>query len=131
MNKRILLIDGITAYPIIYSVLTREGYRVEDVDDHESGLQRLKRRNYDVIIVRDNPGTESWQLCEKIRAITISPLIVINSNATTEACARAIDAGADFFMRKPFGTFELLARIQCLLQRAAFYHPLPVGLYLH
>ena len=130
MNKRILLISSITAYPVISRVLTLEGYCVETVGDLESGLQRLKRRSYDIIIVRDSPGAESWQLCEKIRAITTAPLIVINSNATAEACARAIDAGADFFLRKPFGALELLARVNCLLQRSSFFQPLPVGLYL-
>jgi DNA-binding response OmpR family regulator len=130
MNKRILLINGITAYPVITRVLNQEGYRVEAVGDFESGLKRLKRRSYDIIIARDSPGAESWQLCEKIRAITTAPLIVINSNATTETCARAIDAGADFFLRKPFGALELLARVRCLLQRAPVYQPLPAGLHL-
>ena len=130
MNKRILLINSITAYPVISRVLTQEGYRVEAVSDLESGLQRLKRQSYDIVIVRDIPGAESWQLCEKIRAITTAPLIVINSNATAETCARAIDAGADFFMRKPFGVLEMLARVRYLLQRTSFFQPLPVGLYL-
>lgn len=127
MKKRILLIDRITAYPVISRILTQEGFRVEAVGYAESGLRRLKVRNYDVIILRDPPGTESWLLCGRIRAMTTAPVIVINSGATTETCARTIDAGADFFLRKPFGALELLARIKCLLLRTSPYQPLTAG----
>jgi CheY-like chemotaxis protein len=127
MNERVLLIDRITAYPVISRMLTQKGFRVEAVGYPESGLQRLKMRNYDIIIVRDPPGTESWRLCGRIRAMTTAPLIVINSGANTETCARTIDIGADFFLRKPFGALELLARIKCLLLRTSAYQPLTVG----
>ena len=127
MNEKILLIDRITAYPVISRMLIQEGFRVEAVGFSESGLQRIKTRNYDVIIVRDPPGTDSWRLCGRIRNMTTTPIIVINSGATTETCAKTIDAGADFFLRKPIGVLELLARIKCLLLRTSTYQPVTVG----
>jgi DNA-binding response OmpR family regulator len=93
----------------------------------ETGLQRLDAQAYDVIIFRESPLAESWLLCEKIRRLTTTPLIVISSNASTETCVKAINAGADYFMRKPFGPLELLARVNSLLQRTASRQPVPLG----
>jgi two-component system OmpR family response regulator len=127
MSKRVLFINSNMAHPIIPKILSGEGYRVDAVHDFEVGLQRLCMQTYDIIIVRESPGAESWPLCKKIRAITTTPLIVINSNASTENCVRAIEAGADFFIRKPFGASELLARVHCLLQRNSLYQPVSTG----
>lgn len=58
--------------------------------------------------------------CEKLRRSTSIPLIVISYEASTETCVKAINAGADYFMRKPFGPLELHARINSLLQRVPY-----------
>jgi len=59
--------------------------------------------------------------------MTITPIIVISPNASTETCVKAINAGADYFMRKPFGPLELLARIRSLLQRVPLRQLVPIG----
>jgi len=123
MTKRALFISSINAYPVIPEYLAAEGYRVDASGDLETGLRLLAGPPYDIIIVRDEAGAESWRVCQRIRALTTAPLIVINNHASTETCVRAIDAGADFFMRKPFGASELLARVRCLLQRNSPYQP--------
>jgi DNA-binding response OmpR family regulator len=123
MTKRALFINSIDAYPAIPEYLAAAGYRVDTSGDLDTGLHLMAGWQYDIIIVRDEAGAESWRLCERIRALTTAPLIVINNRASTETCVRAIDAGADFFMRKPFGASELLARVRCLLQRNSPYQP--------
>jgi DNA-binding response OmpR family regulator len=95
------------------------GYSVDLVHDVEEGLSHLEGQAYDIIIVLESPAVESWAICERIRALTGIPLIVISLNASSETCVRAINAGADCFFRKSFGPLELLARISSLLQRSA------------
>ncbi len=129
MSKKVLFLNNTYSHPTISELLFREGYRVDVVRDFDAGLQQLDVRDYDVIIVQESPEAEIWQLCEKIRHLSAIPLIVISTHASTETCVKAINAGADFFMRKPFGSLELIARVQSLLQRTpALSQSVPIGL---
>ena len=119
MFSRVLYVNNTMKHPTCSRLLTREGYRVDTVHDVGAGLQYLHARAYDIIILQENPEAESWQLCEEIRRLSGIPLIVISRNASTEICVRAINAGADYFLRKPFGPLEFIARVQSLLQRMA------------
>jgi DNA-binding response OmpR family regulator len=127
MGRKILFINNSIASQVIPGILTRFGYHVDTVTDTEAGLKQLEVNPFDVVIVKEIPGAESTDLCRKIRHVSSVPLIIINSNASAESCVRAINAGADYFMRKPFGPLELLARVRCLLQRAPFREPLSIG----
>ena len=127
MSKRVLLINNVTARPIIPELLMEAGYGVDVVSDSDAGLRHLDNQAYDVVITLESPAAESWQLCEKIRNLTAIPLIVISSSASTETCVKAINTGADYFIRKPFGPLEFLSRVNSLLQRTPLRQPVPVG----
>ena len=127
MNKQVLVIENTVSYTAGSQLLSEAGYKVDTVHSSEAGLQQLDAQDYDVVIVQESPKTESWQLCEKIRHLSGTPLIVISTNASANTCVRAINAGADYFMRKAFGPQEFIARVQSLLQRAPINQPAPVG----
>ena len=116
-GKRILIINSNAAGIPGAAALAHSGAHVDTAEGSAAGLERLGSAGYDIVIVQAGPGTESWQLCERIRRHYGMPLIVISPNADAEACVRAIDAGADFFLRKTCGPLELLARVRLLLQR--------------
>jgi two-component system response regulator VanR len=126
VSNRVLVIDNTILPATSSQLLTKEGYEVEKVHDSDVGLQQLDTQAYDIIIVQENHETESWQLCEKIRHLSRTPLIVISINASADTCVKAINAGADYFMRKPFGPLEFLARVQSLLQRTSLNQSAPV-----
>jgi len=118
MGKKVLMIDNTVSGWNRSSLLSNEEeYSVDLVQDSDTGLQKLSGQAHDVIIVRETPEAESWQLCERIRRVSSLPLIVISTNASVETSAKAIDAGADYFLRKPFGPLEFLARVRSLLRR--------------
>jgi len=118
MSKKVLMIDNTVSGWNRSSLLSNEEeYSVDLVQDSDIGLQKLSGQAHDVIIVRETAEAESWQLCERIRHVSSLPLIVISTNASVEASAKAIDAGADYFLRKPFGPLEFLARVRSLLRR--------------
>ena len=123
MNKKVLIINNTWANPVMAGFLAENGYEVTSVRGARGGLYRLESGQYHVIIVRESPLVESWRLCDRIRTLSDAPLIVISPNAPTEVCVRAINAGADYFMRKSFGRQELLARIKSLLQRQTMKQP--------
>jgi DNA-binding response OmpR family regulator len=125
MPKKVLFINDVRSLLMISGLLTRIGFEVDLVHDVDTGVSRLNNHIYDIIILLESPAIESWPVCEMIRALTGAPLIVISQNATTETCVRAINAGADYFLRKSFGPLEFLARINSLLQRSASRLPIP------
>jgi DNA-binding response OmpR family regulator len=118
-DRKALLIDNTASYLSRPGILIEEGYQVDAVHNVDSRLPKLDDEDYDVIIVQERPEAESWRLCEIIRHLSAAPLIVISTHASDETCVKAINAGADYFMRKPFGPRELLARIHSLRRHRA------------
>jgi DNA-binding response OmpR family regulator len=119
MGKKVLFINDVRSLLLISGLLSRMGYDVDLADSVDDGLSQLEKQDYNIIVVLESPSVESWTICERIRALTSTPLIVISLNASTEASVKAINAGADYFLRKSFGPQELLARMNSLLQRDA------------
>ncbi|MDO8568248.1 MAG: response regulator [Dehalococcoidales bacterium] len=119
MNTKILVIDNTLCNWSRCQCLREEGYHVDTVLTPDDGLHKLTGQQPDVIIVQEKPGAQSWQLCEQIRHLSSSPLMVISPNASVETSARAIRAGADYFMRHYFGPLEFSARVKSLLRRSS------------
>jgi two-component system OmpR family response regulator len=119
MDKKVLFINNVRSLLIIPGLLSRMGYEVDLAHSVDAGLLQMENQAYDIVVVLESPSVESWTICERIRALTGTPLIVISLNASTETSVKAINAGADYFLRKSFGPRELLARMNSLLQRKA------------
>ena len=118
MERNILFVNCTGTLSSSLEAVKKEDFRVETAYDSDAAIQRLERREYDVIILKVPPLAESWQFCRDVRHITKTPLIVISNNASTEVCVKAINAGADFFLRKYTGPQELIARIRALIYRS-------------
>ena len=114
--RNILLIVNSYLPPDDSGVITREGYKLNIVSRNYPETGHIDVDDYDIIIIQAGQETEDWQLYQQIKSFASQPTIVISSSATAETCAGAIDAGADYFLRKPFGPMELNARIKTLLQ---------------
>lgn len=126
MAKRILVIANSYLPSASSGLLTREGYRVDMINNTEANLKQIDNRDYDIIIIQAGRETTEWQLCEQVRRFSNMPLIVISSHTSVDMSTRAIDAGADYFLKRPCGPMELSARIRSLLQRPSFKSSEPV-----
>ena len=126
-GTEVLFIDNTVLHSTSYQLLVKEGYSVDVMYNFDAGWPRLDAQSYDIIIIHESPEAESWRLCEKIRRLSRVPLIVISPNASADTCVKAINAGADYFIRKSFGPLELLARVHSLIQRTVPNQPVPVS----
>jgi len=126
MAKKVLFINQTNPASIIPELLTGAGHGVMAVNESAAGLTELESQPYDMVILTGNAAEESWKLGAEIRRRTASPLIIISAGASAEACVKAINAGADFFMRKPFGHMELIARVNALFQRFPTSQPVTI-----
>ena len=70
------------------------------------------------------PDRDGLELCRDLRAFTKAPILVLSARHTEQEKAALLDAGADDYLTKPFGTLELQARVRALLRRAAAAEPL-------
>ena len=120
MAKKILLIANSHLPSANSGLLTREGYKVDMINNTETNLKRLDYRDYDILILQAGRETAEWQLCEQIRRLSGIPIIVISNHTSVDMSTKAIDAGADYFLKRPFGPMELSARIRSLLQRPSY-----------
>ena len=84
------------------------------------GLQFLKAGEYDVVICDLGlPDIEGTELLAAIRSTSDVPIIVLSARGQEQDRIRALDAGADDFVTKPFAAGELLARIRAAVRRHA------------
>jgi two-component system KDP operon response regulator KdpE len=99
--------------------LANHGYRIAEAETGKDGLEQAAARNPDVILLDLGlPDTDGLSVTAKLRNSIKTPIIVISARGQEEDKIKALDAGADDYLTKPFGIGELLARIRVALRHA-------------
>jgi len=107
---------------VMRAALTTTGYEVSDARSGEEAVEKLGAEKFDLILLDVNlPGMSGLEACRAIRHETLMPdipIIMLTVRNAEKDIVEALDAGADDYVVKPFGTPELLARIRAALRRA-------------
>ncbi|MFN0195376.1 MAG: response regulator [Planctomycetaceae bacterium] len=102
----------------LYAALTAEGYRIVEAETGEEGLQRAIQQPPDMVILDLGlPDMEGQDVLRRLREWLSAPIIVLSARNQEEQKVKALDAGGNDYVTKPFGVGELLARM-----RSAFRH---------
>jgi two-component system, OmpR family, KDP operon response regulator KdpE len=100
--------------------LRARGYEVDLAPDGASALAQAVKHPPDLVVVDLGlPDMDGVEVIEGIRGWLAAPVIVLSARHLEPAKVRALDAGADDYVTKPFGMDELLARIRAALRRSA------------
>ncbi|HVV51924.1 MAG TPA: response regulator [Polyangia bacterium] len=100
--------------------LEAEGYRVFNADTGQRALAEVRTRNPDLIVLDLGlPDVDGLNLVPQIRANTTAPIVVVSAREQEADKVRALDAGANDYLTKPFSVPELLARIRVGLRSRA------------
>ena len=100
--------------------LQSQGYRLVEADTGAEGLSLAAGRQPAVILLDLGlPDMDGLDVTGKLREWTATPIIVISAREQERDKVRALDAGADDYLTKPFGADELLARIRVSLRHVA------------
>lgn len=103
----------------IKKLLERKGFEVECVYDGKTGEQYAELGVYDLLILDVMmPEMDGYQVAREVRAKRCStPILMLTAKSGLEDRIAGLNAGADYYLPKPFDTRELLACINALLRR--------------
>jgi two-component system KDP operon response regulator KdpE len=112
--------DELQMRRFLRSALEGHGYRVIEVGTAREGLAQAAGRNPEIILLDLGlPDVDGLDVTRRLREWTATPIVVLSARGLEQDKIRALDAGADDYLTKPFGVGELLARIRVALRHAA------------
>ena len=101
-------------------VLRNAGFQVDSAGTKEEALDALSHRPPDAVlldlVLPDGSGVD---VCKQVREWSHVPIVVVSAVGDEREKVRALDAGADDYVTKPFGSQELAARLRAVLRRAS------------
>ncbi|MCX9081394.1 MAG: response regulator [Candidatus Methanoperedens sp.] len=125
MKPKVLIVDD---DPINIELL--EGYLSKEYDilkafDGNEALIIVESNPPDIILLDlIMPGINGYQVCKKLKddpKTNHIPIVIVTSLHETEDRNKAIEAGADDFITKPFDIIELIVRVKSLLRTKLYY----------
>jgi two-component system KDP operon response regulator KdpE len=118
-DQRVLVVDDEPQIVRGLQVILRnEGYRVEEATTKQEALDSVSVRPPDAIVLDlVLPDGNGLEVCREIRRWSQVPILVLSAVGDEQQKVLALDAGADDYVTKPFGSEELLARMRAVLRR--------------
>jgi DNA-binding response OmpR family regulator len=102
---------------VVCDVLARAGAEVVEAKDGAEAIDRFYRDQPHLVVLDVRmPKVDGWQTLEQIRTISDRPVLMLTAADSEVVAVRALRAGADDYVRKPFSGAELVARAQVLLR---------------
>jgi two-component system KDP operon response regulator KdpE len=99
--------------------LASHGYRVVEANGYREAEQLATSHNPELFLLDLGlPDGDGIELTRSLRGWTRAPIIVVSARGREEDKVKALDAGADDYLTKPFGVNELLARLRVALRHA-------------
>ncbi|HEV8317770.1 MAG TPA: response regulator transcription factor [Vicinamibacterales bacterium] len=119
MASRILIVDDEpNIIATVAPLLRTRGYDVLSAMNGRAALETVDRDKPDLIVLDLGlPDIDGVEVCRQVRKTQSVPILVLSARGAEGDKVRALDAGADDYVTKPFGTEELLARIRVALRR--------------
>jgi two-component system response regulator CpxR len=115
----LLVDDDVELCELLREFFARRNIRLETVHDGSRGLARALSGDHDLLLLDVMmPGLDGFELLRLIRRQSQVPVIMLTARTTQADRVTGLDAGADDYLPKPFGTAELVARIKAVLRRA-------------
>lgn len=118
MDASVLIIDDEAQIRRFLGISLRaQGYEVLEAENGASGLEMLASRGADAVILDLGlPDLDGHEVLRELRAWSSVPVIVLSVRSGEAEKVKALDAGANDYVTKPFGVQELSARLRALLR---------------
>ena len=124
MNKNIKILvveDDGPIRNLISTALQTNQYKYDLSVNGEKALLSLSTHHYDIVLLDLGlPDKDGIEIIEQFRTFSMTPVIVISARSSDVDKIKALDAGADDYITKPFSVEELLARVRSTLRRSQY-----------
>ena len=119
-RKKILAVDDEPQIlRVLRHILNAHGYAVRTAQDGVAALEVFHEWRPDLILTDlQMPEMDGLEFCKKLRSTSDVPIVILSVRNEEATIVDALDAGADDYVTKPFGTNELLARLRSASRRA-------------
>lgn len=122
MNTILLIDDETRMLNLLELYLTPHGYRCAKKNSGYDAIQYMKNHSIDLVILDIMmPELNGWQTCEKIRAFSHVPIIMLTARGDRDDIVKGLNVGADDYITKPFDEEVLVARVNALFRRKTRY----------
>lgn len=119
MKKILIVDDEFEMRQLLRIYLLQESYLVSEAEDGRTALEKMKKDDYDLIILDVMmPLLDGWETLKLIREISEVPVIMLTAKGSVQDKVMGLTIGADDYLVKPFEEDELMARVKALLRRA-------------
>jgi two-component system, OmpR family, KDP operon response regulator KdpE len=119
MGNILIVEDDPNVRKLVRVNLTKRGYTVNEAEDSHQAIALFQTVPVDLVLLDlVLPGLSGVDICAWIRARSEVPIIVLSARLEEDLKVAALDAGADDYVTKPFGSEELLARVRAFLRRS-------------
>jgi two-component system response regulator CpxR len=122
MNRVLIIDDDLELCELVTEFLGSEGFVCESVQDGESGLTKVAKESYALIVLDVMlPGLNGFEVLRRIRRSERSarlPALMLTARGEDVDRIVGLELGADDYLPKPFNPRELVARIRAILRRA-------------
>ena len=118
--KILIIEDDKLLAEALQTLLEIKGFDVEVVYDGEDGTEYAETGIYDLLIMDVMmPKLNGYQMARQVRHRRVTtPILMLTAKSETQDRIEGLNAGADYYLTKPFDNMELLACINALLRRS-------------
>lgn len=119
-HKKLILIadDEVAIHDSLRLYLQREGYEVYSVFRGTDVMEAFQRMRPDLVILDIMmPGRSGTEVCAEIRAISMTPVIILTAKGEEADRLLGFALGADDYIVKPFSPREIVSRIRVIFRR--------------
>ena len=117
-SKVLVVDDDPDIAKLLTAILKPQGFVVYRACDGKEGLKSAYELHPDLVILDVMmPEVDGWDVCARLRELSDVPILMLTARSAEADMIRGFVLGADDYIKKPFSTAELEARVQALLRR--------------
>ena len=123
VGKNILLVeDDEKISKLVKELLEEDSYHVTQSFDGDDGYSKIIEKKYDLILLDIMlPKLNGYKVCRQVRSAGITtPILMLTAKSGEYDLEEGLDTGANDYLKKPFSSVELKARIRALLRNNKF-----------
>jgi len=118
MKDAILVVEGIPELRKEIEVCLADDYRICSVPNYLEALSALPKLAPEMAIVNASlPVIDGWEACRELAKDFGLPVMLLGKISDETCWEKAIECGADFYLRLPFARLEIQSRIRAILRR--------------